>query len=116
MLQNEIYACWCFVMKQLCFGVLKLPNWFKKLRFCCETKEPRLPKINWHGFCLYVHVLGNGVGLERKGVRMEKRIVLQSNINLEVYVFNVGRGLAVLVKTPHNYAMLYDLGMLKQKK
>ena len=36
--------------------------------------------------------------------------MLQKNDNLEVYMFNVGRGLAVLIKTPHNYAMLYDLG------
>lgn len=41
---------------------------------------------------------------------MEKKLVLQKNDNLEVYMFNVGRGLAVLIKTPHNYAMLYDLG------
>ena len=35
---------------------------------------------------------------------------LLNNSNLEVYIFNVGRGLSVLIKTPHNYAMLYDLG------
>ena len=41
---------------------------------------------------------------------MEQKNVLLKNNNLEVYMFNVGRGLAVLVKTPQNYAMLYDLG------
>ena len=41
---------------------------------------------------------------------MDKKQVLQANDNLEVYVFNVGRGLAVLIKTPHNHVMLYDLG------
>lgn len=35
---------------------------------------------------------------------------LENNSNLEAYMFNVGRGLSMLIKTPHNYAMLYDLG------
>ena len=55
-------------------------------------------------------MFGNGAGRERKGLGMDKEISLQANDNLEVYMFDVGRGLAVLIKTPHNYAMLYDLG------
>ena len=66
--------------------------------------------ITWHGFCLNVHIPCNGAGREPKGIGMDKKLVLQANNNLEVYMFNVGRGLAVLIKTPHNYAMLYDLG------
>lgn len=55
-------------------------------------------------------MFGNKAGREPKGLGMDKEISLQANDSLEVYMFNVGRGLAMLIKTPHNYAMLYDLG------
>lgn len=37
-------------------------------------------------------------------------MVLQKNDDLEVYMFNVGRGLAMLIKTPHDHVIIYDLG------
>lgn len=66
--------------------------------------------VIWHDFCINKNIFGNGAGQDRKGLDMDKKITLQKNDNLEVYMFNVGRGLSMLVKTPHNYAMLYDLG------
>lgn len=36
--------------------------------------------------------------------------MLKQNNYLEVYLFNVGRGQATLIKTPHNHVVLYDLG------
>ena len=41
---------------------------------------------------------------------MEEEMVLQKNDNLEVIMFNVGRGLSMLIKTPHNHVIIYDLG------
>lgn len=35
---------------------------------------------------------------------------LRSNNNLEVNIFNVGRGLSILIKTPQNLVVIYDLG------
>lgn len=35
---------------------------------------------------------------------------LKNNSNLEVYIFNVGRGLSILIKTPQNLVVVYDLG------
>ena len=34
---------------------------------------------------------------------------LENNSNLETYMFNVGRGLSILIKTPHNHVIIYDL-------
>lgn len=41
---------------------------------------------------------------------MKNMISLKSNDNLEVYMFNVGRGLSILIKTPLNNIIIYDLG------
>lgn len=35
---------------------------------------------------------------------------LKNNTNLEIILFNVGRGLSLLIKTPHNHVVLYDMG------
>ncbi len=35
---------------------------------------------------------------------------LKRNQNLEIYLFNVGRGLSILVKTPQNQILVYDAG------
>lgn len=37
-------------------------------------------------------------------------MILQKNSNLEFYIFNVGRGLSALIKTPQNHVVIYDLG------
>jgi len=37
-------------------------------------------------------------------------VKLRSNNNLEVNIFNVGRGLSILIKTPQNLVVIYDLG------
>ena len=37
-------------------------------------------------------------------------MILKSNSNLEIYIFNVGRGLSILCKTPQNHVLIYDLG------
>ena len=49
-------------------------------------------------------------GQKPKGLDMGKKMILQKNDDLEVYMFNVGRGLAMLIKTPHNHVIIYDLG------
>lgn len=38
---------------------------------------------------------------------------LKNNNNLEVYIFNVDRGLSILCKTPQNHVLIYDLGSTK---
>lgn len=35
---------------------------------------------------------------------------LKNNKNLELYLFNVGRGLSILIKTPQNQIIIYDAG------
>ena len=38
---------------------------------------------------------------------------LKNNNNLEIYIFNVDRGLSILCKTPQNHVLIYDLGSTK---
>lgn len=38
---------------------------------------------------------------------------LKNNKNLEIYIFNVDRGLSILCKTPQNHILIYDLGSTK---
>ena len=40
-------------------------------------------------------------------------MILSSNKNLEIYIFNVERGLSILCKTPQNHVLIYDLGSTK---
>jgi len=35
---------------------------------------------------------------------------ISTNNNLDIWVFNVGRGLSILIKTPQNYCIIYDAG------
>lgn len=38
---------------------------------------------------------------------------LKKNTNLEIYLFNIERGLSILCKTPQNHVLIYDLGSRK---
>ena len=38
---------------------------------------------------------------------------LKNNKNLEIYIFNVDRGLSILCNTPQNHVLIYDLGSTK---
>ena len=40
-------------------------------------------------------------------------MILKNNKNLEIYIFNVDRGLSILCKTPQNHVLIYDLGSTK---
>lgn len=40
-------------------------------------------------------------------------MILKNNKNLEIYIFNVDRGLSILCKTPQNHVLIYDLGSAK---
>ena len=37
-------------------------------------------------------------------------MILNNNSNLEIYIFNVERGISILCKTPLNHVVIYDLG------
>lgn len=41
---------------------------------------------------------------------MKRGNVMTKSDDLIIWIMNVGRGLSIMIKTPQNYCVLYDLG------